>query len=52
MAFPPMKTLNIPFKVRPQVKLTEVGSETTGIIEIESKLFLTVEEKMYIENAG
>ena len=52
MAFPPMKTLNIPFKVRPQVKLTEVGSETTGIIEIESKLFFTVEEKMYIENAG
>ena len=52
MAFPPMKTLNIPFKVRPQVKLTEVGTETTGIIEIESKLFFTVEEKMYIENAG
>lgn len=52
MAFPPMKTLNIPFKVRPQIKLTEIGTETTGIIEIESKLFLSVEEKMHIENAG
>lgn len=46
-----MKTIQIPFKVAPKERFTTIGTETTGILEVPCKLFLTVAEKMAIEDA-
>lgn len=47
-----MSSLKVPFKVLPKEVLIEVGNVTTGIIEIQSFLYLHSAEKMLIEKSG
>jgi RNA-binding protein YhbY len=47
-----MSSLKVPFKVLPKTVMIEVGNATTGVIDIQSFLYLHTAEKMLIEKSG